>query len=70
MAKNVAAADAEQDDLADFETMAKGLINEAIRYASDNVFDEKSASNIRRVRILCNMLLAAAAQADQVSPTG
>ena len=50
----------------DFEAMVLGLIQEAIRYSSEGEYSEEAANNIRRVRILCNVLLAAAAQADQV----
>ena len=46
--------------------MVLGLIQEAIRYSSEGEYSEEAANNIRRVRILCNVLLAAAAQADQV----
>ena len=51
-----------------FEAMVLGLIQEAIRYASEGEYSEEAASNIRRVRILCNVLLASAAQADTVPP--
>jgi hypothetical protein len=43
------------------------LMQAALDYAKGNVFNEQADANIRAVRIMCNVLLQAVAQA-QIRP--
>jgi hypothetical protein len=44
------------------------LVNAAVAYAKGNVFDENADSNIRAVRVMCQVLLQAASQAQIPRP--
>jgi hypothetical protein len=46
------------------------LVGSALEYAKANVYDAQADANIRAVRVMCNVLLQAAAQAAVPRPLG
>ena len=51
-----------------FEALSKQLVDAAIAYATKNEYSEEAADNMRRVRIINNLLMTAVQSAAMVQP--